>query len=178
MSLAWMNASLAIQGVPSTSSYVLLHNDTSDWIHKGTLACLIFAGATNGTLQLVLFLAGVSLACIALLANIGSRAWTFLQLRPVSLCGPMASLISFVLAVLAGLVFPHMSHRNVESGGKPSVEGSMMNAFWVGLIFILSDYSGIQRLLVVGSEVKILHRVFLVSFFTSSNTFLAFAQPI
>lgn len=152
MTLSWLNASLFVQGIPSTSSYQLLNKDRHDWIHKAILACLIFAGASSGDTRILLLIIGVSLACVALLANMGSRAWHFFQFSPVSTCGPMTPLISFLGAVAAGIFFPHMGHREIECGGKPAIESIVKNAFFVSTFFALSSYESIQRCFLAGAE--------------------------
>lgn len=131
-----------------------MNKDSFDCIYKFTIASLLLSGAADGKMQLVLLIIGISLACIALLVNLGSRAWHFLQLKPVSFGGAkLAPLSSFIAAILAGLIFPHMGHRDVESGGKAGVEVIINNAFWVGLVFLLSDFNGIQGLFLAGTEV-------------------------
>ena len=150
MTLSWLNSSLFVQGVPSTSSYQLLNKDGHDWIHKSMLACLVFSGAASGDMRRALLIVGVSLACLALLANLGSRAWYFLQWSPMSICGPLAPMFSFFGAVLSGIFFPHMGHREIECGGKPAVESILKNAFFVCAFFGLSAHDGIQRLFLAG----------------------------
>lgn len=153
-SLCWLNSSLLVQGIPSTSSYMLNNNYGFDWIHKATISCLVFSGATDGDMQQLLYVTGVSLACIALLVNLGSRAWHFLNWRPISIGGPLAPLLAFLAAVVTGLCFPHMGHRNVEAGSKVAVEAIINNAFWVSSVFLLSGFDSIRKLILGGTEVR------------------------
>jgi hypothetical protein len=155
MRFSWLNSSLLVQGIPSSSSFVLINGDANDWISKASIACLVFAGATQGTLKQILSVTGASFACITLVANLGSRAWHFLKWRKISFCGPMAPYFSFLLSVISGLCFPHMGGcRYIENGGKVAVEAVLINAFAVSLLFLLSDYDGIQTLLLGGTEVS------------------------
>lgn len=78
------------------------------------------------------------------------------------LCRPVGPLLAFLAAVITGLCFPHMGHRNVESGGKAAVESVIRNAFCVGLLFLVSDFSGIQKLLLGGTELSEQHVVNVV----------------
>lgn len=153
-SLCWLNSSMLVQGIPSTSSYALVNGDGFDWIYKTQVACLVFSGATQGDMQQLLYMTGVSLACTALLVNLGSRAWYFLQWRPISFGGPLAPFFAFLFAFIAGLCLPHMGHPNVESGGKAAVESIVNNAFWVAALFLISNFGGVQRLLLGGAEVS------------------------
>ena len=148
-----------VQGVPSTSSYVMINGNGSDWLRKLSIACLVCASAANGSIQNALQLIGVGVACITLLANLGSRAWHFLHWRPISFGGPFAPLFAFVASLLAGICFPHLGQRKVESGGKVATESVMNNAFWVALVFLASDLADVRELLLGGLEVRCMTEV-------------------
>lgn len=152
-SLSWLNSAILVQGIPSASSYMLVNGNSSDWIYKAQVACLVCSSATDGDIQRFLYVVGVSLSCISLLANLGSRAWHFLRWRQISFGGPLAPLLAFCVALAAGLCLPHMGHRNVPCGGKVAVETSINNAFWVSGLFLLSNAGTIQRVLLGGIEV-------------------------
>lgn len=150
-----MNVSLLIQGVPSTSAYSLVNGGAyADWIYKIIIASLVLAGAAEGTTQRLLTVVGISLACTALLANMGARVWHFLKWRPFAYSGLLGSWFAYIVAIIIGLFFPHMASRNVEAGGKAAVESVLKNIFWVGSLFILSDHDGFQKFLLVGTEVS------------------------
>jgi hypothetical protein len=151
--LSWLNSSILIQGVPSTAAYQLVNGSSSDWIYKAAIGSLILAGAARNNLQKLLTIVGISSACIALLANIGTRAWHFLKWRPFSYSGLLGSCFAYLLAILTGLLFPHMAHRDIEAGGKAALESILKNLLWVGSLFLLSDHDGFQRFLLVGTEV-------------------------
>lgn len=116
---------------------------------------LSLAGASTGALQRVLTLFGVTMACSVVLANLGSRSWLFLRWKPLSLGGPVEPVIAFFAAIAAGIVVPYMGHRKVEAGGKVAILSVLKSALIVAIVFVISDYDGIQRILVVGSEVSV-----------------------
>jgi hypothetical protein len=67
----------------------------------------------------------------------------------------MAPHFAFLLSVFSGFCFPHMGGCPcIENGGKVAVEAVLINAFAVSLLFLLSDYDGIQKLLLGGTEVS------------------------
>lgn len=169
MSLSWVISSLLVQGVPSISSHQLLNNDGHDWIYKAVLTCFVFSGVTSAEARRVLLTIGVSLACIAMLANLGSRAWHYSRMSPISLCGPLASVISFVGAVSAGIFLPHMAHHDIEAGGKPAIESIVKNALFVCTFFGVTTYDGIQKLFLAGTEVSRVDLMFLARAFLYSH---------
>ncbi|CAB9519575.1 expressed unknown protein [Seminavis robusta] len=153
MSLSFLNSSLLIQGMPSISSYVMINGEGYDWIHKLPIACFVAAGAVQGSLQRAFGIIGVSLTFVAILANLGSRAWHFLQFRKVSFGGPLAPLFAYIISVLAGLCFPHMGGcRKIEEGDEVAAEAVLKSAFGACALFLLSDLDSIQRLLLGGTE--------------------------
>ena len=154
MTHSWLTSSLLVQGMPSISSYQLLNNNGHDWIYKAVLTCFIFSGVTSGETRRVLLTVAVSLACTAMLANLGSRAWYNSHMSPISLCGPLAPVISFAGAVSAGIFLPHMGHHDIEAGGKPAIESIVRNALFVCAFFGVTAYNGIQKIFLSGTEVS------------------------
>ena len=99
------------------------------------------------------------MTCLVLLANLGSLSWKYLHWKPfrgVSLFGNTGSsldpFLAYVVAILTGICFPFLGHSKIESGGTAAIESVMRLAVIVAALFILSDYDGFQRLMVVGCE--------------------------
>ena len=149
-----LNTSMMVRGMPSTSAHYFVSPFAPDLLRKIVIFCLATAGATTGTLQSTLTLVGIALACLTLLANLGSRAWHFLGWRPFRYNGPFALLAGYVMAVFTGLMIPYLGHRRMSDGGKAAMEAVVKSALLVAVCFILSDYDDIQKFLVVGSEVS------------------------
>jgi hypothetical protein len=154
ISLSWTNVAMFVRGMPSISAYSVTSGMESDWLRKVPLIALAWASVSSGTTQTVMTLVGLALTCSALLANLGSRAWGFMQWRPIGKWGPFEPLIAYFGAMLAGICVPYLGHRQVESGGKAAMESVLCIAFMVAAIFVISDYDEIQKILVVGSEVS------------------------
>jgi hypothetical protein len=152
ISLSWTNVAMFVRGMPSISALSVTSNVQSDWLRKGIVLVLALASATMGNAQVILTLSGISMAAAVLLANLGSRSWRFLQWRPIAYAGPFQSAVAFLAAMATGALFPYLSHRQVEAGGKAAMESVIRIAFMVAVIFVISDYDEIQKFLVIGSE--------------------------
>jgi len=152
ISLSWLNASMLVRSMPSVSAHTLTTNAGSDWLRKLLTLLLALSGAATGDVQKYMTISGICLACIVLLANLGSRAWFFMKWRPFRYSGPLSALFGYFAAVLAGLAVPYMGHREMEAGGKRALESVISSAFIVAVVFVLSDFDEIQKLIVVGSE--------------------------
>ena len=152
ISLSWINSSMLVRASPSVSAHTLLHGTGSDLLRKAVVLTLALAGAATGRLQKYMTLGGISLACMVLLANLGSRAWLFLKWKPLRYQGPGSSLLAYMAAVATGAVVPYMGHRNMEIGGKASVEHILKTGIIVALIFLASDFNEVQKFLIIGSE--------------------------
>jgi hypothetical protein len=152
ISLSWTNVGMFVSGMPSISAFAITSRVESDWLRKVLLFSLAMAGATSGLSQYALTLFGISLTCAVLLANLGSRAWNFLQWQPLGYGGRLEPIVSYVAAILTGIVFPYLGHRQVEAGGKAAMESVFRVAFLVAIVFVVSDYDEIQQFLVVGSQ--------------------------
>jgi hypothetical protein len=63
--------------------------------------------------------------------------------------------VAYLCAIGTGLVVPFMGHRLIRTGGKGAVEYLIKTAFWVAVAFVVSDYDGIQKFLVLGSESEV-----------------------
>ena len=74
--------------------------------------------------------------------------------KPVAYNGPFEQLVAFFAAISAGIVLPYMGHRRIEAGGKAALECVIKSALAVAAVFIISDYDGLKRFLVVGSQVS------------------------
>ncbi|WP_287287944.1 hypothetical protein, partial [Okeania sp. SIO2B9] len=47
---------------------------------------------------------------------------------------------------------PYMGHREIEAGGKRALESIITSALIVAVVFVVSDFNEIQKLIVIGSE--------------------------
>ena len=154
ISLAWTNIAMFVRGIPSISAYSVVSRVESDWLRKVVILTLAVAAATTGTTQHFLTLAGVGLTMVTLLANLGSRAWGFMNWEPMRDWGPLEPLLAFILSCLTGLCVPFLGHRQVQSGGKAAMESVIRMALVVSVLFVVSDHDQVQKFLVVGSEVR------------------------
>lgn len=137
------------------SAYSLDTNMESDWMRKVLLFMLYLSAAATGHAQAVLTLCGIALACLILLANLGSRAWGFLGWRPMyGGGGLLSSIVSYAAAVATGVVVPYLGHREMQVGGKSAIEIALKHALIVAIIFVISDYDDFQSFIVLGSEVR------------------------
>lgn len=152
ISFSWVNVSMLVRGVPSISAYTLTSYLVSDWLRKLVVLILALAGAATGTLQKVLTLVGICLACLVLAANLGSRAWFHLKWNPLRYDGFLAPIFAFLYAAVVGLAVPYMGHREVEAGGKAAMETVLQSSLFVAIIFVVSDFNEVQKFLIVGSE--------------------------
>ena len=154
ISHAWTNVGMFVRGFPSISAYSVVAGVDSDWLRKGIVMTLLMASVANGygSVTQILCFSGISLACLVLLANLGSRAWGYMLWRPIQNVGFMEPFLSFLAAVITGLVFPFLGHRQVESGGKSALESTLRIAMFSAILFVVSDYDNIQRFVVIGSE--------------------------
>ena len=143
---------MLVRASPSVSAHTLMHGTGSDLSRKAVVLSLALAGAATGKLQKYMTLGGISLACMVLLANLGSRAWLFLKWKPLRYQGPGSSVLAYLAAVVTGAVFPYMGHRSMEIGGKASVEHVIKTGIIVALVFLASDFNEVQKFLIVGSE--------------------------
>ena len=152
ISLSWINSSMLVRASPSVSAHTLLHGTGSDLSRKAVVLTLALAGATTGRLQKYMTLGGISLACLVLLANLGSRAWLFLKWKPMRYQGPGSSVLAYLAAVATGMVVPYMGHRSMEIGGNASVEHVIKTGVIVALVFLASEFNEVQKFLIIGSE--------------------------
>ncbi len=152
ISLAWTNVGMLVRGFPSISAFSVVSQIESDWLRKIIVFSLLLASIAQGFTQHILSFGGVSLACMVLLANLGSRAWGYMQWRPIQNYGFLEPAVSFVFAALTGLTFPFLGHRQVESGGKAALESTLGIALLSAIVFVVSDYDMIQQYVVIGSQ--------------------------
>ena len=155
ISLSWLNASMMIRSTPSVSAHTLHSPVGSDTFRRVVLLTLVFAGIAEATYQSILTAIGVLGACILLLANLGARSWYFLNWKPIRYNGTGSFVLAYLCAIVTGLAVPFMGHRLIRIGGKGAVEYLIKTAFWVAVAFIVSDYDGIQKFIVFGSESEV-----------------------
>jgi hypothetical protein len=158
--MSWTNVALLVRGIPSISAYSLVSKFGSDWPRKILILLLAVASYTTSTFQKVCTLSGVALTCLVVLANLGSRSWKYLHWNPTmgmkywccGICNSFDPILAYFAAVMMGVCFPYLGHRQVQSGGAAAIESVLRIALLVAGLFILSDWDEIQRFLVVGSE--------------------------
>ena len=155
ISLSWLNASMMIRSTPSVSAHTLYSPVGSDTFRRVVLLVLVFAGIAEGTYQSILTAVGILGASILLLANLGARSWYFLNWKPISYNGTGSFVLAYCCAIVTGIAVPFMGHRLIRMGGKGAVEYLIATAFWVAVAFVISDYDGIQKFLVLGSESEV-----------------------
>jgi hypothetical protein len=169
ISLSWLNSSMMVRAAPSVGAHTLISPNASDLLRKAVVMLLALAGIARDLTQQVLTLTGITLSIVVLCANLGSRAWYFMRWRPQRYDGCGASLLAYIGAVVTGLIFPYMGHRNIEVGGKAAMEYVIRTALFVAIVFVASDVNAVQRFLVVGSEVREIH--------TTGNTIVNHWNP-
>ena len=152
ISLSWLNTGMLVRSMPSVSAHTMTSTVGSDWLRKILTLVLALAGAATGDVQKYMTISGICLTGAVLMANLGSRAWFFMKWRPFWYSGPFSQLLGYLAAIIAGLIFPYMGHREIEAGGKRALESVLTSAVVVAIVFVLSDFDEIQKLLVVGSE--------------------------
>jgi hypothetical protein len=158
--LSWMNVAILVRGMPSVSAYAITSKVDSDWPRKILILLLAVASYTTGTFQKICTLSGVTLTCLVVLANLGSRSWKYLHWKPTmgmkswccGVCTPLDPIMAYIAAIMMGMCFPYLGHRQIQSGGTAAIESVLRIAVLVAALFILSDYDEIQKFLVVGSE--------------------------
>ena len=155
ISLSGLNAVMLVRGAPSLSAHFLMSPFGPDVLRKVVIFVLAIASASSGKAQAIMTLGGISGACMALLANLGARAWHFLRWKPVKYSGPASTCVAYFVAILTGIVLPFMGQRLIGVGGKGAIESVLKSSFIVAISFVVSDYDEIQKCLVVGSEVRL-----------------------
>jgi hypothetical protein len=173
ISLSWLNASMMVRAFPSVSAHTLVSNYVgSDYLRKGIIFSLALAASATGKVRMALSVGGICTACIVLLANLGSRSWHFLRWKPLRYQGCGATLLAYICAVCTGIILPYMGHRSVVVGGKGAMEYVIQTSIIVALAFVVSDYDGIQKFLVAGSEVRCEKMCIDARIFKSMDAFL------
>lgn len=157
ISYAWLNCSMFITGTPSVAAHTIISNFDSDWPRKLALLVLTLAGLSdlvdaNG--QKYLTLVGVAMSISILAANLGSRAWHFMNWKTLGQGRKVVPIISYVLAVFTGLLLPYIGFGKIQAGGKSAIQLIVMNALTVAIVFVLSGAEKVQQFLVNGSEVS------------------------
>lgn len=157
ISHAWLNCSMFVTGTPSVAAHTIISHFDSDWPRKLALFVLTLAGLSDfvdADGQTYLTLIGIVMAISVLLANLGSRAWHFMNWKTLGQGRIYVPVISYVLAVVTGLLFPYIGCGKIQAGGKSAVLTVCWNAFLVAVVFVFSGLEKVQKFLVNGSEVS------------------------
>lgn len=154
ISQVMLNVGMLVQGRPSVSAYTLKARILTDWPRKLIILSLAIASAApqDSLMQRWTTFAGIALAELVLLANIGSRAWYHMELSPLKYGGFFAPVVAFIMSVFAGLTVPFLGSRQVLAGGKAAMEGVIRNAIFVAILFVVSDIDDVQQFIMVGSD--------------------------
>lgn len=155
ISYAWLNCSILITGTPSVAAHTIISNFDSDWPRKLALLVLTLAGLSDlidADGQKYLTLVGVAMSISILAANLGSRAWHFMNWKTLGQGRKFAPIISYMLAVFTGLLLPYIGFGKIQAGGKSAIQLIVMNSFAVAIVFVLSGVEKVQQFLVNGSE--------------------------
>jgi len=104
------------------------------------------------TAQKYMTIAGVSMTCIILLLNLGSRAWWQMKKKHIHYNGPGGIIISCGAALLCGLAVPYLGYRQANAGGRVAIESMLVSSLLVAVIFMISDIDAVQKFIIVGSE--------------------------
>jgi hypothetical protein len=104
------------------------------------------------------------MACCIILANLGARSWKYLGWKPslassyfgdctgTMVIGTIEPISSYILAIMTGIMFPYLGHREMKVGGTVAVESIIRIALVVAGLFFLSGYQEVRQFLVIGSE--------------------------
>lgn len=146
-----------ITGTPSVAAHTIISNFDSDWPRKLALFVLTLAGLSDfvdADGQTVLTLLGIGMSISVLAANLGSRAWHFMNWKTLGQGGFFVPVLSYMLAVVTGLLFPYIGFGKIQAGGKSAILTVCWNALIVAVVFVFSGLEKVQKFLVNGSEVS------------------------
>lgn len=144
-----------VTGTPSVAAHTIISNFDSDWPRKLSLFVLTLAGLSefvDAEGQTVLTLIGIGMAISILAANLGSRAWHFMKWKTLGQGRVYVPILSYILAVITGLLFPYVGFGRIQAGGKSAILMVCSNALLVAIVFVFSGIEKVQMFLVNGSE--------------------------
>ena len=154
----WLNIAMFIQGMPSVAAFTIVSSFDSDWPRKVAVLLLAITSAmeVGSTHQRYCALAGVGLAMVLLLANLGARAWYFMNWKPlrggVVMSSFLAPFLSLIVAVVTGFMFPFIGFARIQAGGKSAIQLIIFNCVIVSLLFVASGFDIIQELVIDASQ--------------------------
>ncbi|KAL3769351.1 hypothetical protein ACHAW5_008779 [Stephanodiscus triporus] len=150
MSHVSLNLSMYIMGIPSVAAHTVVSSFDSDWPRKVVILLLALATVMEegSAYQKYCALAGIGLVMVLLLANLGSKAWHHMKLKPLR-CGPFLALF---VAVVMGILFPFIGFTKIQGGGKSAIELITFNCIGVSLLFVASGLDIIQQLVIDASQ--------------------------
>ena len=164
-SLSCLNTTMMVRAAPSISAQSLMGPPCRDAVRKWTMLCLVLAGALTGTPAQVLSVMGIVGSCFILLANTGARAWYNLRWKPFQYNELGASLVAYAGAVLTGVLFPFMAHRDVRTGGRGAMEHVLTTALYVAVAIVVTGLDQVQGLILgmenVRASVETEYRLFV-----------------
>ena len=83
-------------------------------------------------------------------------ATIFLRFKPIPyVAGPFQPLLAYIVCIFAGVAMPYLGHRSIQAGGKAAMESVIRSAFFIAVVFVVSDHNEFQEFLIAGSEVRI-----------------------
>jgi len=164
-SLVWLAMSINVRGSNSVGSHVWRDGGLTDYSRIVLLTILILAIFSTGIVQRILTWAGAIFGCLILLCNLGSRSWKKIDLKPIDFNSVFSAPIVILASILAGIAFPYMGLRAVDSGsddssGKDEVEKIIFHpngkrgrqnialaSSSAAIVFLMSDIKSVQEAL-------------------------------
>lgn len=159
-----------VTGTPSVAAHTIISNSDSDWPRKLSLFILTLAGLSDfvdADGQTYLTLVGIVMSITILAANLGSRAWHFMNWKTLGQGRFYVPVLSYSLSVMTGLLFPYIGFGRIQAGGKSAILMVCWNALLVAVVFVFSGIEKVQKFLVNGSEVSM-----FISFYVSLPSIL------
>ena len=157
--------SIFVRGSNSVGSHVWRSGTLTDYPRLGLLTILTLASVATEKMQQALTFAGSLLGCLIIVCNLGSRAWKKIDINPIESSNMFTHLNQILASIIAGLAFPFMGLRAVDSGpdetdekehaeetifdssGKRGRQNIAVASTGAALIFLFSDVKQVQEAL-------------------------------
>jgi len=155
--------SIFVRGSNSVGSHVWRSGTLTDYPRLILLLILILASSATGKLQQQLTLAGSVFGALVILCNLGSRSWKKIDSTPIDSSNMFTNILVILASIFAGLTFPFMGLRAVDSGsdesdgnadvekiifqpnGKRGRQNIAVASSGAALIFLFSDLKQVQE---------------------------------